>query len=91
MDCWYRSDHQGLTGGHPAVGVGTNANAAARRRWLHHRSSGRLDGAGDIMCAHEGVTFVGATTSCALEEATTTTLQEMELVVCYPGLGPVQC
>jgi hypothetical protein len=34
--------------------------------------------------------LVGATTSCAIEEATTTALQELELAVCYPGLGPVQ-
>jgi hypothetical protein len=36
----------------------TNANAVARHRWLHHRSSGRLDGVGGIACADEGVTFV---------------------------------
>jgi hypothetical protein len=60
---------------------------ALSRVLAHYRPmAGRLDGAGGIACTDEGVTFVGAAASCALKEATTTALQEMDLAVCYPGL-----
>ncbi|NP_001168474.1 Acyl transferase 15-like [Zea mays] len=60
---------------------------ALSRALAHYRPmAGRLDGAGGIACTDEGVTFVGAAASCALKEATTRALQEMDLAVCYPGL-----
>ncbi|RLM66301.1 10-deacetylbaccatin III 10-O-acetyltransferase-like [Panicum miliaceum] len=59
---------------------------ALSRALAHYRPvAGRLAGDGSIACTDEGVTFVAASASCSLEEATAA-LQHMDLTVLYPGL-----
>ncbi|KAL6639757.1 hypothetical protein ACP70R_022579 [Stipagrostis hirtigluma subsp. patula] len=58
---------------------------ALARALAHYRPlAGRLDGRGGISCTGEGVTFVGASAGCTLEEAMAA-LQLMDLAVRYPG------
>ncbi|CAN6227724.1 unnamed protein product [Urochloa humidicola] len=54
----------------------------------HYRPiAGRLDGAGGIIaCTNDGVTFVAASASCPLHEATSAALSEMDLAVLYFGM-----
>ncbi|CAL5032752.1 unnamed protein product [Urochloa decumbens] len=61
---------------------------ALSRALAHYRPfAGRLDGAGGIACTDDGATFVAASASCLLREATAAALQEMDdLAVLYPGL-----
>ncbi|CAL5034788.1 unnamed protein product [Urochloa decumbens] len=59
------------------------------RALAHYRPfAGRLDGAGGIIaCTDDGATFLAASASCPLREATAAALQEMDdLAVLYPGL-----
>ncbi|KAL6650263.1 hypothetical protein ACP70R_009188 [Stipagrostis hirtigluma subsp. patula] len=64
--------------------VETIKRALSRALAYYRPLAGRLDGAGGIACTGEGVTFVGAAASCALEEAIAA-LQQMDLAVRYPG------
>ncbi|WVZ83357.1 LOW QUALITY PROTEIN: hypothetical protein U9M48_030515 [Paspalum notatum var. saurae] len=59
----------------------------ALSRALHHYQpvAGCLDGEGGIACTGEGVAFVAASASCALDEAMAT-LQEMDLTSRFPGV-----
>ncbi|CAL5028046.1 unnamed protein product [Urochloa decumbens] len=62
---------------------------ALSRALAHYRPfAGYLDGAGGIIaCTDDGATFVAASASCPLREATAAALQEMDdLAVLYPGL-----
>ncbi|WVZ83379.1 hypothetical protein U9M48_030537 [Paspalum notatum var. saurae] len=63
--------------------------AALSRALAHYRPiAGRLDsGAGIITCTDEGVTFVGASASCALADAMAASPHQTEdLALYYPGL-----
>ncbi|WVZ83367.1 hypothetical protein U9M48_030525 [Paspalum notatum var. saurae] len=59
----------------------------ALSRTLHHYQpvAGRLDGQGGIACTGEGVAFVAASASGALDEAMAT-LQQMDLTPRFPGV-----
>ncbi|KAJ1269883.1 hypothetical protein BS78_06G012300 [Paspalum vaginatum] len=65
--------------------VETIKRALSRALDHYQPVAGRLDGEGGIACTGEGVAFVAASASCALEEAMAT-LQQMDLTVRLPGV-----
>ncbi|XP_062185796.1 acyl transferase 15-like [Phragmites australis] len=75
-----------LTFDRPIHEPGETVKTALSRALVHYRPiAGRLDGEGGIVCTGEGVTFVGASATCALEELATGVVQLMDLAVRYPG------
>ncbi|CAN6248191.1 unnamed protein product [Urochloa humidicola] len=66
----------------------TIERALSRALASYRPVAGRLGGAGGIIaCTDDGVTFVAASASCPLHEATSAAaLQDMDLSVLYPGL-----
>ncbi|WVZ83362.1 hypothetical protein U9M48_030520 [Paspalum notatum var. saurae] len=66
--------------------VETIKRALSRALDHYQPVAGRLDSEGGIACTGEGVVFVAASASCALDEAMASTLQEMDLTVSCPGV-----